>query len=112
MLCSLPWHTDFPRSSVQNLLRLAQADKVQYGLRLKRNRDKRRESLPQQWRKSWLECQYFFVWYEFWMRDFKQSKLVPVNGFLLLHGADFVSAISCRGLDKAIFFCRELAHGS
>ena len=43
----------------------------------------------------------FFVWYEFWTRDFKQSKLVPVNGFccctgLILSGRSRVEVLTRR----------------
>ena len=62
----------FPRSSVQNLLRLAQADKVQYGLRLKRNRTREGNHCRNNGGNHGWNANIFFVWYEFWTRDFKQ----------------------------------------
>lgn len=110
MLCSRPWHTDSHDHRYRifwGLLKQIRFNMV-CGLSVIGTREGnhcRNNGGNHGW-----NANIFFVLYEFLTRDFKQSKLVPVNGFCCCTGL-ILSGRSRRGLDKAIF-CRELARGS
>lgn len=108
MLCSLPWHTDSHDHRYRifwGLLKQIRFNMV-CGLSVIGTREGnhcRNNGGNHGWNANIFFCVV-------WILDegFQTVETCACQWFLLLHGADFVSAISCRGLDKAIFFAESL----